>query len=308
MAPYICILAVIFLRYTHSYSNWCADIKKFEHKPTQSDLSLSNLTKIGSGGQGTAYLDEKTNTVYKKNKKDDDTTKEYVITSFFSNEQNIIHTKGLFLTQNNELVIGLEYCESGNLDSIKMSENELLDLYEAIKNAIIASHNKCVAHKDLTMSNILICDGKNYKLADFGQAKQTIEFKNPNLTADDVWHLGLILFEKCVNDSEKWNIYSKELPMGNPSRTIDKGCKFENLNTILKGLLQADQKKRLKFIGIRTEHIPDGLSGEEIAAIVICSVFGIVLIGVLIYAIFIRKKLFERLENEENEVEVEHRI
>lgn len=278
MALYFYILATIFLRYAHAHSNYCGEYITFQHTPTPLKLTLSNLKKLGEGGDGAAYLDEDTNTVYKKNAQDDNTTKEYVITSFFSNEKSIIQTKGLFLTEpDKQLVIGLETCSGGSIDDKQMSETDLLELYSAMRSAFITLNKKCVAHNDVHTQNILICDGE-YKLADFGEAVRTT--KDNKTLAADLKNLGMILFERCDV------IYNNE------------GCKHHELNKILNGLLHIDEKERLKLLGIEHENQnifdkkdDDGFFSYLIFAIVIFSVSGIFVIGVLIYYFFKRNQL-----------------
>jgi len=325
MALYFCILATIFLRHIHSHSDYCSveDIT-FEHTPTPLKLTLANLKKLGEGGYGAAYLDEDTNTVYKKNKNDDDTTKEYIITSFFSNEKNIIQTKDLFLTQpGNQLVIGLENCSSGAIADNKIStETNLLNFYSAMRSAFITLNKKCVAHSDFHLQNVLICNGQ-YKLADFGEAVRTT--KDNKTLAQDVKNLGLMLFEMCVNDTKKWGDLSQKMNDENISGSIHEGCKHEELNKILEGLLHIDETERLKFFQIehgngenenkhedegplnqpegegplnQPEHQnifdkkdDDGFFSYLIFAIVIFSVSGIFVIGVLIYYFFKRNQL-----------------
>jgi serine/threonine protein kinase len=174
-------------------------------------------------------------------------SKEYIITSFFSNEKNIIQTKDLFLTKTgNQLVIGLENCSSGSIADNKITtENNLLNFYSAMRSAFITLNKKCVAHNDFHSQNVLICNGQ-YKLADFGEAVRT----TTPILAQDVKNLGLMVFEMCVNDTKKWGDLSQKMNNENISGVIHEGCKHKELNKILEGLLHIDETERLKFFQI----------------------------------------------------------
>jgi serine/threonine protein kinase len=128
-----------------------------------------------------------------------------------------------------------------------LSSAEILDIVEAVGNALIYAHSRGILHRDIKPSNILIEQQGHVYLADFGIARM-MESKTESLTGDmivgtpqyispeqalgsktinegtDIYSFGIILFEMTVgcvpyNESSPVNVLQKHInaPLPQPS-------------------------------------------------------------------------------------------
>jgi len=122
----------------------------------------------------------------------------------------VIHTEDL------EILV-MEHCPSTVLDwvlnGLLDSALSVLDVFRKIANAVRYLHGMGIAHGDLKPDNILMDEGGNPKLADFGfchtslfagdeRKSGTIEYMAPELLMPgqfqtqkaDIWSLGIVFF------------------------------------------------------------------------------------------------------------------
>lgn len=128
---------------------------------------------------------------------------------------------------NNVLVIVLEYCANGDLDTaVKnqraarhyFAESQVMSWFAQITAALAHCHHRMVLHRDLKAANILLDAQNNVKLADFGltsilQHKSSLRetrvgtpyYMSPELARNlkysdknDIWALGVLLFRMCT--------------------------------------------------------------------------------------------------------------
>jgi serine/threonine protein kinase len=76
--------------------------------------------------------------------------------------------------------IVFEYCGKGDLEHYAKSQGKLPEefcknLAYSVIQALSLLHEKGIAHRDLKLSNILINDEYDFKIADFGLAKAGID-------------------------------------------------------------------------------------------------------------------------------------
>ena len=182
--------------------NYCNDTN-FSFATTEI-VDISTFKRIGSGGQATAYLDEKSNKVYKvfQSGNEKDAQKEFGILQILKDEEHVVNAHKFVKTEKGLLTIQLDHCPEGSLYDKTMDEKDLMNVYKQIGQQLLNLGPKCIAHVDVTMNNIVKCPYDKYKLIDFGAAKQSSALENYN--SSDLWTLGRSLFEKCVG-SEKFN-------------------------------------------------------------------------------------------------------
>lgn len=90
--------------------------------------------------------------------------------------QNIIQYYGHFY-QDFQLYIVMEFADGGDLHdymdekSNTLSEKEIISIFFQITKAIQYLHSMKIIHLDLKPDNILLCDHKLWKLADFGASR-----------------------------------------------------------------------------------------------------------------------------------------
>ncbi|CAI5525093.1 unnamed protein product [Closterium sp. Naga37s-1] len=98
------------------------------------------------------------------------------------NHPNLVRLVG-YCAEKGEALLVYELCENGSLDDklfpSRMEEvfdwNSRLKVVQGTAGALVHLHEHNVIHRDLKPSNILLGDGMEAKLTDFGMAKQAAE-------------------------------------------------------------------------------------------------------------------------------------
>lgn len=131
---------------------------------------------------------------------------------------NIVKYHG-FVKTSNSLNIFLEFCAGGSLRQLykrsksRLPEPQIIKFVKLILNGLHYLHEQGVVHRDVKAANVLITDGDDVKLADFGvAAKVSNQYESvvgtPNwmapetvlggeglCTASDIWSLGATIIE-----------------------------------------------------------------------------------------------------------------
>lgn len=152
--------------------------------------------------------------------------------------ENIIHLTNDF-QEENCLFLGLEYCTTDLFSIIESSSSSktlqpftIKKLFSQISNALSYSHSKGIYHRDIKPENILIkMDGDletaSVRLSDFGLATTeeysdelqcgSVRYMSPECfesseetsvysTVDnDIWAMGILLFNMITSNSNPWN-------------------------------------------------------------------------------------------------------
>ena len=193
------------------------------------------IREIGRGGMGAVYLAERDDDQYKKQvaikliKRGMDS--DAILHRFLSERQilaSLDHANIARLLDGGTSEDGLpyfvmEYIEGRPIDLYagerKLGISERLELFLQVAAAVQHSHQHLVVHRDIKPGNILVTSGGVPKLLDFGIAKlvapdagttetmsargwMTPEYSSPEqlkgepiTTADDIYSLGVILYE-----------------------------------------------------------------------------------------------------------------
>ncbi|GAA6001471.1 hypothetical protein JCM10207_006683 [Rhodosporidiobolus poonsookiae] len=100
-------------------------------------------------------------------------------------DPNIVQYYGAYLEANNtEIVICMEYCEAGSLDSLykkvkakgwRTGEKVLGKIAESILSGLVYLHNQKIIHRDIKPSNVLVTGDGLIKLCDFGVSGELVD-------------------------------------------------------------------------------------------------------------------------------------
>jgi serine/threonine protein kinase len=195
------------------------------------------LRELGSGGMGVVWLAERTDGLiprpvalklphgaWKHAGLAERMVRERSILAALSHP-NIAHLYDAGVTSTGQPYLAIEYIEGVRID-IYCREHSLdvrarLELFVQVARAVAYAHGKLVVHRDLKPANILVNDGGQVRLLDFGVAKLledgaarethmtemsgralTPDYASPEqilgeplTTASDVYSLGVVLFE-----------------------------------------------------------------------------------------------------------------
>lgn len=188
---------------------------------------------------------------------------------------NIVHLDDVKVTANNIYLI-FEFCSGGSLKGFldsgkKMSEKEVVKAVICLLNGMDYYINKKIIHRDLKPANILVAEGNQMKICDFGfgrfvqdvnqEAVMTFNVGSPLYLAPevynreeynykcDIWSLGIMFYEmlfgktpwhgKSAPDLFDQNIKVKplEFPDNIPIR--------KDIKQIIKRILTINQKDRI---------------------------------------------------------------
>lgn len=192
------------------------------------------VNELGRGGMGAVYLAERADGVFEKQvaikvlKRGTDTDE---VVRRFSAERQILarlehpNIAGLIdagTTDDGLPYFVMEYVFGAAITNYagdrKLSVNERLELFRIICSAVSYAHQHLVVHRDLKPSNVLVTNGGEVKLLDFGIAKLldestpeltvtaqrrlTPDYASPEqvngepvTTVSDVYSLGVLLYE-----------------------------------------------------------------------------------------------------------------
>jgi serine/threonine protein kinase len=195
------------------------------------------LRELGSGGMGVVWLAERTDGLitrpvalklphgaWKHAGLAERMVRERSILAALSHP-NIAHLYDAGVTSTGQPYLAIEYIEGVRID-IYCREHSLdvrarLELFVQVARAVAYAHGKLVVHRDLKPANILVNDGGQVRLLDFGVAKLledgaaretkmtemsgralTPDYASPEqivgdplTTASDVYSLGVVLYE-----------------------------------------------------------------------------------------------------------------
>ncbi|PFH37469.1 hypothetical protein BESB_039270 [Besnoitia besnoiti] len=180
-----------------------------------------------------------------------------------------------FVHNDTFLVIVMEFCERGDLSALLVEQRRRAEFVEETRarkwlvqltEGLQYIHSKRILHRDLKPSNILLDEGENVKIGDFGisrvmtttlalaqTAVGTPQYMSPEMCENkpytyksDVWALGCVLFELCslknAFDGDSflalvWNIAFKPVPPLPPHYS-------PQLAQVIHAMLEKDPHKR----------------------------------------------------------------
>ena len=177
----------------------------------------------------------------------------------------------------------LELCEGGNLLKYKSKLSRFPDVPSLAKQLICAIeylHSRNVLHRDIKPENILISNGNELKLADFGSAAclngsldalelnkfvGTPEYLAPEILkssvkidetgfAIDWWAAGCTIYwllsgGKVLFEAGTEYLVYKSIESGPSAASLKECCDLDGrMAEIIFGLLEKDPQKRIKFV------------------------------------------------------------
>ncbi len=93
------------------------------------------------------------------------------------NHQNLLSCHGAITTDLSQMIIVLEYCQSGTLKSLLQNESIELDWKKRLAIAVQIAmglsylHDLHLVHCDMKSANVMIGEGFSVKIIDFGNAR-----------------------------------------------------------------------------------------------------------------------------------------
>ena len=251
------------------------------------------IKRIGFGSSGL---------VYKVTKKNDPSNKLYILKQIAYSESNLEETTkkvqnarnealilsrlsckfivkylDSFVDSDNNLNIIMEYCDSGDLNSLicnlkkshkYLSEEEIWNFFIQISLGLAYIHSKNILHRDLKPMNIFLTNKNQIKIGDLGVAKLlntnvnastcigTPYYLSPEICKEkpynskgDVWALGCILYELCT--------FNKPFSASNPAALILKiiNGKYTPLNEIKNGRKYSEEIKYMIDITLQKDYL-----------------------------------------------------
>jgi len=132
------------------------------------------------------------------------------------NHPNIVRVLSVF-EENNTAYMIMEYAQGRDLsglyaEPLKMSEDELLDIFIPIMDGLSLVHNAGFIHRDIKPANIYIRDNNSPLLLDFGSARQSIGDKTKTLTSLVTY--GYAPFEQYNEGSGKQGVWTDIYSLG----------------------------------------------------------------------------------------------
>lgn len=200
-----------------------------------SSSDIEKLQVLGHGNGGTVYKvrHKKTSQVYALKVVHADTDDSLVRRQVFremdilrrTDSPYIVKCHGIYEKASGDIAILMEYMDLGTLDTLlqkqgTFSEAKLAHVARQVLNGLNYLHNHKIIHRDIKPSNLLVKNGMEVKIADFGVSKimyrtldacnsyvGTCAYMSPerfdpdtyggnyNGYAADIWSLGLTLLE-----------------------------------------------------------------------------------------------------------------
>eukprot|EP01132_Coremiostelium_polycephalum_P003594 gene3594-4476_t len=172
------------------------------------------------------------------------------------NHNNVVKYYGSWV-KGDELFIAMECCGGGSITeiyqelSVPLTESQIAYVCRETLKGLEYLHNNCVIHRDLKGANILLTDGGEVKLADFGvsglldkqskrntfigtpywMAPEVIENRSnpvPYDTKADIWSLGITLIEMAEAEPPLSEIHPMKVLFQIPYRDPPKLKNQEN--------------------------------------------------------------------------------
>ncbi|CAG5116996.1 unnamed protein product [Candidula unifasciata] len=227
--------------------------------------------------------------------------KEIKIMRDLSGHKNIIRyiESSVNVTQNRvyEVLILMQFCRGSVIQLMNdcidsgFSERDILKIFCDVCEAVSRLHH-CqtpIIHRDLKVENILIGDGGNYVLCDFGSATgrvmdpslqkvtaieeeiqkyTTLSYRAPEMidlyggtpitTKSDIWALGCLLYKLCFFTLP---FGESSLAIQSNNYTIPDNCRYSsNLMSLIAYMLEKDPKKRPDIFQV--SHVAFNIAGR----------------------------------------------